>query len=75
MSGKGPPRKADSSTAHLRLRMSTEVRDAVEEAATANGRSMNAEIIRRLEVHDSLVQRIAIAEAIEERLLTRTCKD
>ena len=50
-------------------RMPDVLRDKLKDDAEANGRSMNAEITHRLATYEDMARRIAVAEAIEARLL------
>jgi hypothetical protein len=65
------PRK-QSEAAKLRLRFSEKLRSRIEAAATRNQRSMNAEIIHRLEqsfqIHDQLALAEATATAVVNKL-------
>ncbi|HEV2898514.1 MAG TPA: Arc family DNA-binding protein [Pseudaminobacter sp.] len=59
----------------LKLRLSEEVKRQIADAAKANGRSVNAEIVARIEMAESLKELLSNFESAKERILAQEARE
>jgi hypothetical protein len=59
----------------LKLRLSEEMKQQIADAAKANGRSVNAEIVARIEMAESLKELLSNFELAKERILAQEARE